>query len=135
MTRLADSFILALAFALASIAKADGPVVCSWYDDSPADQGRWVGQTASGEPYDVTTFTAAHKTLPFGTVVLLVADNGSSVSVKVTDRGPFVKGRDYDLSPAAFERLAPLERGLVKVKATILFQPRKSIYYRKKGRQ
>lgn len=126
--RLTPLFLL-----LSTIAIAEPQsVVCSWYDDSPEDQGKWVGQTASMEPYDVTTNTAAHKTLPFGTWVCLVADSGASVTVKITDRGPFVKGRDYDLTPSAFERLAPLDKGLVKVKARIIFKPGKSIYYRKK---
>ena len=126
--RLAPFFLL-----LSGLALAQEPVVCSWYADSPEDQGRFVGQTASGEPYDVTTMTCAHKTLPFGTWVCLVGDNGSSVTVKVNDRGPFVKGRDFDLTPAAFARLAPLDKGLVRVRATILWKPKANQFY-KKGR-
>lgn len=109
----------------------DGFVVCSWYGDTPEDQGKWIGQTASGEPYDVTTMTCAHKTLPFGTRVLLVADDGSSVTVRVNDRGPYVKGREYDLTPAAFERLGPLGKGLVRTKATILYRPKKSTHFKR----
>jgi len=117
---------------LSGLALASDPAVCSWYGDTPADQGRWVGQTASGEAYDVTTFTCAHRTLPFGTVVLLVADNGASATVRVNDRGPFVKGRDFDLTPAAFEKLVPLDRGLVRVRATIMYQPKANQFYKGK---
>lgn len=122
--------------ATAGGSEPQGFVVCSWYADTPEDQGKWVGQTASGEPYDVTTMTCAHKTLPFGTWARLTEteDDGStkSVVVKTNDRGPYVKGREFDLTPKAFERLVPLGKGLVKVKATILYQPKRSIYYRKK---
>lgn len=56
--------------------------------------------TASGEPFDPERFTAAHKTLPLGTR-LKVSRGGESVKVTVNDRGPYVAGRDLDLSLAA----------------------------------
>jgi rare lipoprotein A len=60
------------------------------------------GSTASGERMNSGAMTAAHRTLPFGTMVTVTNDHtGSSVVVRITDRGPFVRGRIIDLSPAA----------------------------------
>ncbi|MCC6832650.1 MAG: septal ring lytic transglycosylase RlpA family lipoprotein [Thermoleophilia bacterium] len=56
--------------------------------------------TASGEAFDQTALSAAHRTLPFGTLLRLT-HAGREVVVRVNDRGPFVPGRDLDLSPAA----------------------------------
>src|SRR5664279_5360558 len=67
----------------------------------------YKGPTASGELYDPNKFTAAHRTLPFGTRVL------------VTDRGPFNKGRMIDLSFAAAKALHMTGRGLLKVTAAV----------------
>jgi rare lipoprotein A len=72
-------------------------MVASWY--GPGFEG---ATTASGEPFDPNDYTAAHKTLPFGTK-LIVTYNGKSVVVRVNDRGPHVEGRDIDLSQAAAE--------------------------------
>lgn len=74
------------------------------------------GTTASGVNYDMYTFTAAHRTLPMGTVVKVTdQDNGKSVMVCVTDRGPFVRGRIIDLSYAAALQLDLSKRGVGKV--------------------
>jgi rare lipoprotein A len=60
------------------------------------------GRTASGEQMDAGAMTAAHRTLPFGTHVTVVNNtNGRAVEVRINDRGPFVRGRVIDLSPAA----------------------------------
>jgi rare lipoprotein A len=62
--------------------------------------------TASGEPMDPAALTAAHRTLPFGTKVTVTnRQNGRSTVVRINDRGPFVKGRVIDLSPAAAREL------------------------------
>ena len=61
-------------------------------------------RTASGERFNCSAMTAAHKTLPFGTYVR-VTHAGRSVVVRITDRGPFIKGRSIDLSPAAAKRI------------------------------
>lgn len=72
--------------------------------------------TASGEIFDMYAFTAAHKTLPFGTIVEVTnLSNGKKVEVKINDRGPFGAGRVIDLSEAAFEELAPLGTGIINV--------------------
>ena len=61
--------------------------------------------------------TAAHRTLPFGTLVQVTSlENGRSVTVRVNDRGPFVAGRIIDLSFAAAKKLGMIERGLVNVR-------------------
>jgi rare lipoprotein A len=74
-------------------------VLASWY--GLGFQGQ---PTASGEPYDAYGYTAAHKTLPFGTE-LVVSYGGRSVRVTVNDRGPYVAGRELDLSMGAAEYL------------------------------
>jgi len=73
-------------------------------------------KTASGERFDQTSYTAAHKTLPFGTKLRVTnIDNGESVIVRVNDRGPFKKGRIVDLSSSAFGRIAQLKTGVINV--------------------
>ncbi len=60
---------------------------------------------------------AAHKTLPFGTLVKVTnVDNGKSVTVTIRDRGPYVDGRIIDLSDTAFKEIAPIGRGVVNVR-------------------
>ena len=72
--------------------------------------------TASGERFDMNDLTAAHKTLPFGTRVRVTnLDNGKSVTVRVNDRGPFVKGRVIDLSLAAAKKVDMVHAGLANV--------------------
>jgi predicted DNA-binding antitoxin AbrB/MazE fold protein len=72
--------------------------------------------TASGEIFDMNSFTAAHRTLPFGTIVEVTnLSNGKTVEVKINDRGPFGAGRVIDLSSAAFEQLASLGTGIINV--------------------
>ena len=80
----------------------------------------YSGRTACGDRYDPGKFTAAHRSLPFGTR-LRVTDPRSqrSVVVVVNDRGPFTKGRVLDLSLAAAKALRMMDRGLVKVTAII----------------
>lgn len=69
---------------------------------------RFHGQrTASGKRYDKNLYTAAHKKLPFGTKVKITNEaNGKSVIVEVTDRGPFVRSREIDLSRRAYMQIA-----------------------------
>ena len=70
--------------------------------------------TANGERFDTYSMTTAHRSLPFGTR-LRVTHGGRSVIVRVNDRGPFIAGRELDLSYAAFTKLAPASRGHIKV--------------------
>jgi rare lipoprotein A len=80
----------------------------------------YSGQTANGEQYDPQQFTAAHPTLPFGTL-LRVSDpcNEHSVTVVINDRGPFIAGRVLDLSLAAAKALGMIDRGLMIVTAAV----------------
>ena len=113
---------MALALTLASgpaIAAGKPPLhqfsgVAAYYDKN------YSGRTAAGERYDPQRFTAAHRTLPFGTR-LKVTDRktGRSVEVVVNDRGPFTRGRVLDLSLAAAKELRMLGRGLTHVTASV----------------
>ena len=94
------------------VARADESCNATYYD-----QGT---RTASGEPFDPEAMTAAHRTLPFGTVVQVTdTDNGKVVAVRINDRGPFAPDRCIDLTRAAFERLAPASRGVIPVLLSI----------------
>lgn len=78
-------------------------------------------QTASGEVFDMNELTAAHSTLKFGTKVKVThLANNRSVTVRINDRGPFVKGRVIDLSRAAAEELQMVRAGLAEVKLEIV---------------
>ncbi len=88
----------------------------SWYGGK--FQGR---QTASGEIFDTNKLTAAHKTLPFGTVVEVTnLDTGKSVQVRINDRGPFVEGRIIDLSRTAATKIGMMATGIAPVKVEIV---------------
>lgn len=88
-----------------------GSMVASWY--GPKFHGRL---TANGEWYDQMGYTAAHKTLPFGTILRLTnPENGKSVIVRINDRGPYINGRDIDLSKGAAIALGSLNNGVIKV--------------------
>ena len=90
----------------------------SWYGDY--FQGK---QTASGEPFDMHDFTAAHPSLPLGTFLKVTnLRNGKVVVVRVNDRGPVVEGRIIDLSYNAARALGFKERGLQTVRLD-LYQP------------
>ncbi|MGD2113633.1 MAG: septal ring lytic transglycosylase RlpA family protein [Acidobacteriota bacterium] len=93
-----------------------GRGVASWYGGT--FHGR---QTANGERYDMHGLTAAHKTLPFGTVVeVRNLDNGRSVRVRINDRGPFVRGRIIDLSYAAARRIEMIGPGTAHVELVLV---------------
>ncbi len=86
--------------------------IASWY--GLPYHGR---KTANGERYNMEALTAAHRTLPFQSRVRVVRlDSGSSVEVRINDRGPFVKGRVIDLSRAAARRLGILKMGVAPVR-------------------
>ncbi len=77
-------------------------------------------RTASGERFDKNAFTAAHRTLPFGTKVKVTnLENGKSVIVEVNDRGPFSSARILDVSPAAARKLGLMARGAAKASITV----------------
>lgn len=76
---------------------------------------------ANGDKYSRHKLTAAHRTLPFGTKVKVTnLETNKSVKVKITDRGPFVKGRVVDLSEAAAKRLDYISAGIVPVRVKVV---------------
>ncbi len=88
----------------------------SWYGNE--HHGR---QTASGEIFDQEAMTAAHRDLPFGTVVRVHhRETNRSVTVRVNDRGPFVRGRIIDLSRGAARDLGMIQEGVAPVRVEVL---------------
>jgi rare lipoprotein A (peptidoglycan hydrolase) len=78
-------------------------------------------RTASGERFDAREMTAAHRTLPFGTRVRVTSvDTGRSVTVRINDRGPFIRGRTLDVSRGAAQSLGIIDRGVAKMKLDVL---------------
>jgi len=96
--------------------------MASWY--GAPHHGR---RTASGEVFDMHQLTAAHKTLPFGTRLLVTnRDTSQSAEVRVNDRGPFVGGRILDVSYAAARLLGAVGPGLIPVRVRVLPLPARS---------
>jgi rare lipoprotein A len=86
--------------------------LASWYGE--AHNGR---PTALGERFDMNALSAAHKTLPLPSLVEVTnLDNGTTATLRINDRGPFVEGRIIDLSKAAAEELGMLRAGVAKVR-------------------
>ncbi len=105
-----------IATAQESIKIAQVRGMASWY--GPGFQGR---RTASGERYNKYAFTAAHRSLKFGTKVKVTnLNNGRSVIVRINDRGPYSRGRIIDLSYAAANRIGMVKSGVAPVKIEIL---------------
>ena len=98
------------------VARSEIYGIASWYGDPFHGQ-----RTSNGEVYDMDAMTAAHRTLPFQTVVRVHnLDNGKEVQVRVNDRGPFVKGRIVDLSRAAAREIDMVGPGTARVRLEIL---------------
>lgn len=92
--------------------------LASWYGGKDGFEGK---PTASGEIYDSSLLTAAHRELPLGTVVDVTnLDNGKSVRVRINDRGPFVAGRVIDLSRAAAREIDLIGPGVGPVRLTVV---------------
>ena len=91
----------------------------SWYG------GKFQGRkTANGEIFDTNQLTAAHKTLPFGTLVKVTnMGNGLAVTVRINDRGPFVEGRIIDLSRAAADLIGMMGSGVAYVSVEVVSSP------------
>jgi rare lipoprotein A len=86
--------------------------VASFYSDT---------ETASGEKFDKNELTAAHPTLPFGTRLRVTdVSSGRFVTVRVNDRGPFVRGRVVDISPSAAQALGMVDKGLANVRLDVV---------------
>ena len=108
--------LLAVLLTLSPVFAAAEDGLASWYG------GKFHGRlTSSGEVFNTNDLTAAHRTLPFGTVVKVTnLDNGKSVMVKINDRGPFVGGRIIDLSRAAAIQLGMIDSGVAHVSLQIV---------------
>ncbi len=93
----------------------------SWYGDK--EHGK---RSASGEVFNRNAYTAAHKELPFGTVVRVTnRENGRQVEVRINDRGPYIVGRVIDLSYAAAKSIGLVRSGVAEVKIEVLSTPSK----------
>ncbi len=98
-------------------------VTASYYADK--FHGR---KTSNGEVFNMWAMTAAHKTLPFNTVLRVTnLSNGKSVVVRINDRGPFVKGREIDLSKGAAAKIGMIKSGTAKVSLMIIKNPDGSV--------
>lgn len=92
--------------------KEMGSLKASWY--GPRFHGK---RTANGEIYDQMSFTAAHKSLKFGTLLKITNQrNGKFAVVRINDRGPYIEGRDLDISKAAAIQLGLMRRGVARLK-------------------
>ncbi len=90
--------------------------VASWY--GPGFHGR---RSASGERFNQNAMTAAHRSLPFGTRVRVTnLNNGSSVEVRINDRGPFTRGRIIDLSKGAAQAIGLMRSGVAPVEVEVI---------------
>lgn len=114
MTRLFIAALPALATLAVALLFLASPVlaaecaIASWYGTESGDR------TANGEPFDGRSLTAAHRTMAFGTRIR-VEYRGRAVTVRINDRGPFIKGRSLDLSRAAAEQLGLVHAGVGRV--------------------
>ena len=114
MTRLLPLLVLALVACGPKVPPQTGQA--SWY--GPGFRGK---PTASGERFRPGRRTAAHRTLPFGTVVKVRdLETGRTVRVVINDRGPFAKGRIIDLSKKAARRLRLIDRGHTRVELKVV---------------
>lgn len=102
----------------------------SWY--GPNFHGKL---TANGEKFNTYSLTAAHRTLPFDSIVKVTSlTDSKSIIVRINDRGPFAKGRIIDLSKAAMVKLDGLKKGTVKVRLEVISYG-KNKYYRYNGKK
>lgn len=93
--------------------------IASWY--GPPYHNR---RGSNGEVYDMHAMTAAHRTLPLGSIVRVTnIASGAVAVVRITDRGPFVEGRIIDLSKAAAEKIGMLQKGTTEVRLEVLKTP------------
>ena len=124
--RLFSTFLFAattLGFASPQVKAASECSLASYYGTSSDGYGYVSGRliTASGERFYPNQLTTAHRSLRFGTKLRVVnQSNGKSVIVRVTDRGPFVDGRNLDLSYGAFKSIASPSSGVIPVCYTII---------------
>lgn len=102
--------------AVAALATPQGPIIsahASWYKHG--------ARTANGERFVPSGMTAAHRSLPFGTMLEVTNPaTGKAVTVRINDRGPFIAGRDLDLAEGAARRLDIVNAGVAQVTYRII---------------
>lgn len=124
---------------LALVVVAASAIDCTGRKKAPTKAGKgymeegmasWYGRkfhmkkTSSGERFNMYKKTAAHRTLPFGTVVKVTnLENGKSVKVRINDRGPWKKGRIIDLSYAAAKKIGMVKSGVARVRIKVVKAP------------
>ena len=108
-----SSTIVAAISVVSSPVLATGSMLSSWY--GPYFHGRL---TANGERYDMYGYTAAHKTLPFGTQLRVCYEG--CVDVRINDRGPFIGARELDLSYGAAKAIGLVKPGVANVQVSYL---------------
>lgn len=126
-SRPALAALLFLTAGCARMAPPPAPVAPGWREEGIAS---WYGEpfhgrpTASGEIYDMEAPTAAHPTLPFGTIIRVEnLDNGRSTELRVNDRGPFVERRILDVSRRGARELGMIGPGTARVRITVREAP------------
>ncbi len=123
MTKLIRNLLLATFFVL-PISQADASVKIvksSWYDCNKKGECSRNKIMANGKKFNPNAMTAAHKYLRLGTMVEVTnLKNGKRVIVKITDRGPYVPGRELDLSKGAASKLNMIASGTQKVRMRVL---------------
>ena len=117
---------LALLFFLSCSANAQNKI------KTQVGMGSWYGKkfhgrsTASGEKYNMYEYTAAHRTLPFNTIVEVTnLKNNRKVKVRINDRGPYAKKRIIDLSYLAAKKLGYIAEGVTKLKIKVLYRQKR----------
>ena len=105
---------------------------CAKNNGIQTGKGSWYGkkfhgrQTANGEKYNMYALTAAHKTLPFNSIVEVTnLSNNRKITVRINDRGPYAKGRIIDLSYLAAKKLGYINKGVAKLKVKVLYKQKK----------
>ena len=119
--------LLLLTVMLVSACNPTGADLSGMWEPYETGIASWYGEdyhgstTANGETYDMESLTAAHRTLPFNTMVRVInREDGSAVTVRINNRGPFVEGRVIDLSRRGAREIGIIERGLVEVDLYIM---------------
>jgi len=107
--------------------------IASWYGNWEERAGN---RTANGEIFRKEAYTVAHRTLPFGTVLLIQnIENGKLVPAVVNDRGPYIDGRSIDLTEGLAKRLGFIRKGLVEVRYYTIYVPQDPLPYNKASAQ
>ncbi|HVS63295.1 MAG TPA: septal ring lytic transglycosylase RlpA family protein [Thermoanaerobaculia bacterium] len=142
LSGIAAATVLLAGAAIGCAGRAERPVSPTRESFTQRGKASWYGakfqgrSTASGELFDMNLPSAAHRTLPFGTVVRVRnLDNGREIDVRINDRGPFVRGRIVDLSRAAAEELGMIAAGVAEVRLWVVVWPGETVAFASLGRR